>query len=172
MVTRVLYLALCGAVAIERLVELGIARRNLKAALARGGREYGAGHFPVMVTMHVAFLCFCPLEVWLFYRPFLPWLALPSFAFVFAAQALRYWCIATLGERWNTRVIIVPGAPLVAAGPYRWLDHPNYVAVVTEIAALPLVHTAWLSAIVFSFANAVVLRARIAVEDRALGRRV
>jgi methyltransferase len=89
-------------------------------------------------------------------------------ALVVASQALRWWCIATLGHQWNTRVIVVPGLPLVSAGPYRWLRHPNYVAVVVEVAALPLVHTAWVTALVFTLANAAVLAVRIPVEERAL----
>jgi methyltransferase len=97
-------------------------------------------------------------------RPFLPWLGWPMLALVVASQALRWWCVATLGHQWNTRVIVVPGLPLVSAGPYRWLRHPNYVAVVVEVVALPLVHTAWVTALVFTLANAAVLP----VEERAL----
>ena len=89
-------------------------------------------------------------------------------AVVLAAQALRWWCIATLGRRWNTRVIVVPGLPLVRRGPYRWLSHPNYVAVVVEGFALPLVHTAWITALVFTVLNAALLTVRIRVENRAL----
>jgi methyltransferase len=87
------------------------------------------------------------------------------------AQAARYWCIATLGDRWNVRILVVPNAPLSSAGPYRWLRHPNYLAVAVEVLALPLVHTAWLTAGVFSLANAAMLRVRIRREDAALGRR-
>jgi methyltransferase len=89
-------------------------------------------------------------------------------ALVLAGQALRWWCIATLGPRWNTRVIVVPGLAPVTAGPYRWLRHPNYLAVVVEGAALPLVHTAWVAALLFTVLNAVLLSVRIRVEDQAL----
>ena len=92
-------------------------------------------------------------------RPFLPLLGWPMLALVLASQALRWWCIATLGRRWNTRVIVVPGLPLVTGGPYRWLRHPNYVAVVVEGVALPLVHAAWVTALVFTVLNAVPARA-------------
>jgi methyltransferase len=102
-------------------------------------------------------------------RPFLPWLGWPMVILVLAAQALRWWCVTTLGKQWNTRVIVVPGLPLVTSGPYRWLRHPNYVAVVVEVAALPLVHTAWVTAVAFSIANAILLLGwRIPVEERAL----
>ncbi|WP_019683592.1 isoprenylcysteine carboxylmethyltransferase family protein, partial [Mycobacterium avium] len=93
----------------------------------------------------------------------------PMLAVVAASQGLRWWCITTLGRRWNTRVIVLPQAPLVRDGPYRWLHHPNYVAVVAEGLALPLVHTAWLTAAVFTLANAALLRVRLRVENSALG---
>jgi methyltransferase len=102
-------------------------------------------------------------------RPFLPALAIPALVLAAASQGLRWWCIGTLGPRWNTRVIVVPGLPLVATGPYRWLRHPNYVAVVIEGVALPLVHTAWVTAAAFTVLNAVLLlRFRIPAEERAL----
>jgi methyltransferase len=121
-----------------------------------------------MAAMHTAFLVACIAEVAVADRPFLPWLGWPMLAMVVASQALRWWCVATLGHQWNTRVIVVPGLPLVSAGPYRWLRHPNYVAVVVEVVALPLVHTAWVTALVFTLANAAVLAVRVPVEERAL----
>ncbi|MEV0582862.1 isoprenylcysteine carboxyl methyltransferase family protein [Nonomuraea sp. NPDC050310] len=162
------YLVLIGLVGVERLAELVVARRNLAWARARGGIEYGRSHYPGIVLAHVALLVGAPLEVWLLDRPFLPWLGWPMLALVVLAQALRWWCITTLGHRWNTRVIIVPGLPLVSAGPYRLLRHPNYVAVVVEGLALPLVHTAWLTALLFTLANAALLAVRIRVENQAL----
>jgi methyltransferase len=90
-------------------------------------------------------------------------------AVVALSQVLRWWCVTTLGRRWNTRVIVLPDAPLVRQGPYRWLHHPNYVAVVAEGIALPLVHTAWLTAVAFTLANAMLLRVRLRVENSALG---
>jgi methyltransferase len=101
-------------------------------------------------------------------RRFIRRLGLPMLGVVLLAQGLRWWCIATLGRQWNTRVIVVPGLPLVSAGPYRRLRHPNYLAVVVEVAALPLVHTAWVTALMFTLANAAVLAVRIPVEERAL----
>ena len=114
--------------AVERLAELVVSARNARWSFARGGVESGLGHFPPMVALHTGLLLACVLEVHLTDRPFLPWLGWPALALVVASQVLRWWCIATLGPRWNTRVIVVPGLPLVRRGPYRWLSHPNYVA--------------------------------------------
>jgi len=102
------------------------------------------------------------------HRPFLPALGWTMFVLVVLSQALRWWCIATLGPRWNARVIVVPGLPLVTAGPYRWFKHPNYVAVVVEGFALPLVHTAWITALMFTVLNAALLTIRIRCENAAL----
>jgi methyltransferase len=162
------YVLLVAAVGVERLAELVVATRNARWAFAHGGVESGRGHYPVMAAMHTAFLVACIAEVAIADRPFLPWLGWPMLALVAASQALRWWCVATLGHQWNTRVIVVPGLPLVSGGPYRWLRHPNYVAVVVEVAALPLVHTAWVTALVFTLANAAILAVRIPVEERAL----
>ena len=162
------YVLLVAAVGVERLAELVVATRNARWAFAHGGVESGRGHYPVMAAMHTAFLVACIAEVAIADRPFLPWLGWPMLALVVASQALRWWCVATLGHQWNTRVIVVPGLPLVSGGPYRWLRHPNYVAVVVEVAALPLVHTAWVTALVFTLANAAILTVRIPVEEHAL----
>lgn len=164
------YLLLILAVGVERLAELVVAVGNARWSFARGGREYGAGHYPVMVVLHTGLLAGCLVEVWAADRPFRPWLGWPMLALVIAAQALRWWCIQTLGRRWNTRIIVVPGSPLVTTGPYRYarLRHPNYVAVVVEGFALPLVHTAWLTALTFTVANAALLTVRIRAENRAI----
>ena len=121
-----------------------------------------------MVVVHTGLLAGALVEVALADRPFLPWLGWPMVAVVLATQALRWWCIATLGRQWNTRVIVVPGAVRVAGGPYRWLRHPNYLAVVVEGVALPMVHTAWLTALLFTVANAAVLSVRVRTENLAL----
>ncbi|MFI8913020.1 isoprenylcysteine carboxyl methyltransferase family protein [Streptomyces sp. NPDC053513] len=163
-----LYTLLVLLVVAERFVELAVARRNGAWSRARGAREYGAGHYPVMVVLHAALLLGCLVEPWAADRPFLPLLGWPALALALAAQALRWWCVGTLGPRWHTRVLIVPGLPLVTAGPYRRLRHPNYVAVVVEGAALPLVHTAWLTALGFSLLNAALLTVRIRCENTAL----
>ncbi|MEY9852599.1 methyltransferase [Leifsonia sp. EB41] len=163
------YTVLILATGAERIAELVVSARNARWSFARGGVEYGRAHFPPMVALHTGLLLACLAEVWLLDRPFLPWLGWPMLVLVLASQALRWWCIATLGPRWNTRVIVVPGLPLVERGPYRWLRHPNYVAVVVEGFALPLVHTAWITALAFTVLNAVLLLAfRLPCENRAL----
>jgi methyltransferase len=137
--------------------------------LAHGGKEFGRDHYPVMVVLHTALLLGCVIEVWALHRPFLPWIGWPMLVVVAASQVLRWWCVTTLGRRWNTRVIVLPKSQLVQSGPYRWIHHPNYVAVVAEGVALPLVHGAWLTAIGFTVANALLLTVRIKVENSALG---
>ena len=170
MVTSVwLYLALLALVALERGVELVLSTRNARLALARGAVETGQGHYPVMSVFHGAFLVACALEVVLLQRPFPGAVGWISLAMVLAAQALRYWAVAALGWRWNTRIVVVPGAAPVTRGPYRFVRHPNYVAVIAEMLALPLVHGAWLTAIVFSLGNVWLLRVRIRAEEHALG---
>lgn len=164
------YTALVLAVAAERLAELVVALRNARWSLARGGTEAGRGHYPVMVALHTALLAGCLAEAWQAGRPFVPWSGWAMVAVVGAAQGLRWWCVRTLGRRWNTRVIVVPGLPLVTGGPYRWLRHPNYVAVAAEGAALPLVHGAWVTAVLFTVGNAALMTVRIRCEDGALAR--
>jgi methyltransferase len=162
------YLLLVGLVALERLAELVVSRRNLAWSLARRGSEHGKGHYPIMVVLHTALLVGAVVEVAVAERPFLPALGWPMLALVIASQALRWWCIRTLGPRWNTRIVVVPGLPLVHRGPYRVLSHPNYVAVVLEGAALPLVHTAWVTALVFTVLNLPLLAVRIRAEEAAM----
>ena len=165
------YLVLILATGVERLVEVVISTRHARWAFARGGVEYGQKHFPWMVTLHTALLVGALAEVFLLDRPFLPWLGWPMLAIALLCQLGRYWVIWALGNQWNTRVIVVPGLPRVTRGPYRyrWLPHPNYLIVVIEGIALPLVHTAWITAIVFTVLNAILLlRFRIPTEDRAL----
>lgn len=162
------YLGLIGAVALMRLVELKISNRNVRRLLAAGGVESGAGHYPAMVLVHTLWLVSCVVEVLVMERPFVPVLGFPMVALLLCAIALRYQVIRTLGPRWTTRVITVQGAPRITTGPYRWLRHPNYLAVALEIVALPLIHSGWVTAMIFGLANLLVLRIRIAVEDEAL----
>lgn len=162
------YTALVLAVAGERLAELAVALRNTRWALARGGVETGRVHYPAMVALHTALLLGCLLEVRLAGRPFVPLPGWAMVAVVAAAQGLRWWCIRTLGHRWNTRVIVVPGLPLVTGGPYRLLRHPNYAAVAAEGLALPLVHGAWLTAALFTVLNAALMAVRVRCEEAAL----
>jgi methyltransferase len=161
--------ALVAAVALERLVELAVSRRNARRLLARGAVSAGRGHYPAMVAFHLALLAACVLEPALWPTPWPAGAALSAAALVALAQALRWWAVGTLGERWSTEVIVVPGAAPVRAGPYRWLRHPNYLAVVIEVAALPLAAGAWRTAVVGTLLNAAILAVRIRVEERAMG---
>ncbi|GAA5146712.1 isoprenylcysteine carboxylmethyltransferase family protein [Nocardioides marinquilinus] len=165
---EVLFTVLVLAVGLERLAELVVSKRNAAWAFERGGVETGRGHYPVMVVLHTGFLAGALVEVWV-RRPDVPLaLAVAMLVLAVGSQALRWWCITTLGRRWNTRVIVVPGLPLVDGGPYRFLRHPNYVAVVVEGVALPLVGGAWITAVVFTVLNAALLTVRIRTEQRSL----
>lgn len=168
MTSETLFTLLIVAVGIERLAELVVSKRNAAWSLQRGGRESGRGHYPAMVVLHIALLGGALAEVWLLRPGSVPVLGWAMLALVMGSQVLRWWCIATLGRQWNTRVIIVPGLPRVTGGPYRWVPHPNYVAVVVEGLALPLVHSAWVTAVVFTVCNAALLAVRIRVENVAL----
>jgi len=165
------YVALLAGCTAERFLELVVSRRNLRWALARGGREEGRGHFPAMVLLHTGLGVACVAEPLIAARPFLPALGIPAAIAVLLAQGLRYWCIGTLGHRWNTRIVVVPGLPLVRRGPYRFLPHPNYLVVAVEGIALPLVFTSWVTAIAFTLLNGVLLLGfRIPAEERAMHR--
>lgn len=160
----ILNIVILGAVTLQRLGELMLARRNTSRLLAQGAREHAPGHYPLIVILHAAWL----LTLWVLaparaVDPF--WLAM----FVLIELA-RIWVIASLGTRWTTRIVVLPGAPLVRRGPYRLIDHPNYWVVIGEIAALPLVFDLWRVALVFSILNAAVLTVRIRAENAALGR--
>lgn len=154
-----------GLVALQRLAELAIARRNTNRLLAAGAVEYGAGHYPAIVALHALWL----LSVLAFVPADAPvcWPLLGALALL---QAARAWVVASLGRFWTTRIIVLPGMPPVRRGPYRWLRHPNYVIVAAEIALLPLAFGAWEVALAFSVANAALLWHRIRIEEAARGR--
>ena len=162
------YWGLLAVIAVERVAELVVSQRHAAALLRAGGVESGHGHFPIMVALHVGLLAGCVIEPLAMHSSFIPALGWPMLAVVIAANTLRWWCIATLGQRWTTRVIVIPGLPLVRSGPYRWFAHPNYVAVVVEGAALPLVGSAWITACAFTVLNAALLTVRLRCETRAL----
>ncbi|UUU26412.1 isoprenylcysteine carboxyl methyltransferase family protein [Streptomyces sp. DSM 40750] len=168
MSSEVLFTVLVLAVGLERVAELAVSQRNAALSFARGGVEAGRGHYPFMVVLHTGLLVGALVEVWTRRPDAVAVLAWTMLALVAASQALRWWCIATLGRQWNTRVIVVPGAARVTGGPYRWIPHPNYVAVVAEGLALPLVHSAWVTAVVFTALNGFLLATRIRTEDAAL----
>ncbi len=154
-------------VAAQRLLELRYSRRNERRLRARGAVERGAGHYPVMVAVHALWLVSTLVEG-LLRGPEIPaWWPVPLAAFLLV-QPLRYWAIFSLGESWNTRILVVPGRKLVKSGPYRYFPHPNYVVVVVEVLTLPLIFGAWVTALVFSILNAAFLYVRIRAEERAL----
>lgn len=180
------YIGLLALIGAERIAELLLSRRNAHIAFSRGGVEAGAAHFRWMAFVHALFLPACALEALLrehdvvrrghdvfVASPHLaivsPGLSLAALALVVAAQALRWWAIASLGWRWNVRIIVVPDAPPVRSGPYRFVRHPNYIAVAVEMLCIPLVHGAWICALTFSALNALLLRVRVRDEERALG---
>jgi methyltransferase len=155
-------IAILAFVTLQRVAELGLSNANTRGLLAAGAREHAPGHYPLIVAVHAAWLA----ALW--------WLApgrpvhVPLLLLFVVLQLGRVWVIRTLGPRWTTRIIILPGAPLVASGPYRFVSHPNYLIVIGEIAVLPLVFGLWKVALVFSLLNAVVLAIRIRAEERAL----
>ena len=149
-------------VTLERLAELVLARRNTRALLAQGAVEHAPGHYPLIVALHAAWLA----GLWAF-----GWdqpVSVFWFVVFVALQVARVWVLATLGPRWTTRIIVLPGAPLVAKGPYRFVSHPNYMVVIGEIAVLPLCFGLTWFAVVFSLANAAILTIRIRAESAAL----
>jgi methyltransferase len=160
----ILNIVILALVTVQRLSELWLSRRNTGRLLAQGAREHGSGHYPLIVALHALWLA----TLW--------WLALsrPVDGFwlgIFVLlEVARLWVLVTLGPRWTTRIIVLPDAPLVHRGPYRFVNHPNYWVVIGEIAVLPLVFGLWQVALVFTLLNAIVLAIRISSENRALGR--
>jgi methyltransferase len=167
-VTEWAYFGLLALIALERLLELYISKRNQRRMASRGIQKISEPHFPWMVAVHTALLVGAGLEVWLFRRPFLLWLAIPMFVLFFFAQAMRVWVVRTMSGHWNAEIMDSTQLGVVTGGPYRWVRHPNYVAVVAEFIAIPLLHTAWITAVAGSLADLWVLRSRIDVEDRVL----
>ena len=163
-----LYTLLIAFTALERLYELRVSLRNAAWSFNNGGKEFGKSHYPVMVVLHTALLLGCVGEVYFLQRPFYALSGSVLFVLAILCQAARWWCISSLGNRWNTRVIIVPGLPRVTTGPYRFFSHPNYVVVVSEGIILPMVHNAWITAVTFTLLNAILLCVRIRIENHAL----
>ena len=156
-----------GLVALQRLLELLLSRRNERRTRAKGAVERGAGHYKLIVAVHTSWFVSTFVEGALRGPDFPAFWPVPLALFLLV-QPLRYWAIFSLGETWNTRVLVIPGAKLVRRGPYRFLRHPNYVVVVVEVLAFPLIFGAWITALVFSILNAVLLYVRIKEENRAL----
>lgn len=154
-------------VILQRLVELTIAKRNEKWMRSQGAFEAGARHYPFMVLMHITFFISLLLEVLIFNRQLSPfWIALLTLFFI--VQVARIWCLTSLGKFWNTKIIILPGANVIRKGPYRFIRHPNYVIVTTELLVLPLLFSAYFTAVVFTLLNLWMLSIRIPAEEKAL----
>jgi methyltransferase len=165
------YLIILALLVVERIFELDRARRNARRAFDHGAIEVGQVHYRVMVAFHALFIASCAVEATFFPHSIprvVPWLALGA---EIVAQGLRYWAVTTLGDRWNTRIIVSPDRAPVTSGPYRFMRHPNYLAVVIEIAAVPMIGGAIFTAIAFSIGNALILAVRIPAEERAMGGR-
>jgi methyltransferase len=166
--SAILY-AYLAALLVERVVEQVVSVRHVRAALAAGGFEAGQGHYPTMVVGHVAFLIGCAVEPLILPRPWPLEAAVVALGAALLAMGLRWWAVATLGDRWCTRIVVRPGAPPVTGGPYRFLRHPNYLAVTIEILAVPLMAGALWTAVLGTLGNAAILTVRIRAEERALG---
>jgi methyltransferase len=154
-------------VTVQRLFELVLARRNERRARARGAVERGQRHYLLIVALHTLWLVSTLVEG-LLRGPDIPAFWPVPLALFLLVQPLRYWAIFSLGERWNTKILVLPGEKPVRRGPYRYLDHPNYVVVVVEILTFPLTFGAWITALVFTVLNAAILSIRIREENRAL----
>lgn len=162
-----LFTVIIAIVILQRLIELVIARRNEKWMLHQGAFEAGARHYPLMVMMHIAFFLSLLLEISIGDRTLSSfWLVLLTLFLI--AQVARIWCLASLGKFWNTKIIILPGADVVKKGPYRFIRHPNYVIVTIELLVLPLLFSAYFTAIIFSLLNLWMLSVRIPAEEKAL----
>jgi methyltransferase len=167
--TTIFFLLLVGAVGACRLVELRLSRRHQRTMAAGGAAPLRERVFPAMVALHTGILVAAVLETLLLGRPFVPALAVPAVVVVLLANALRFWVIATLGVQWNVRVVeSTPSMGVVTGGPYRFVRHPNYVAVFAELAALPLVHGAYLTAIAGALLHVVILHRRVGLEESVL----
>jgi methyltransferase len=168
MVTQFLFIALLFFLALQRLAELRLSKHNESIILAKGGREHAQEHFPFMQVLHISWFFAAISEVIFLERFFIPWLATVAVLLLVAGQLLRYAAIRTLGPRWSVRIMTQPGSPPVNTGIYRYIRHPNYLGVILEILAVPLLHTAYLTALFFSIANALLLMKRIRAEEAAL----
>lgn len=168
MTSQTIFVAFVILLAIQRLFELRLSRRNEAQILAQGGREHAPEHFGLMKAMHTLWFVTMIGEVVLLDRPFIPWLAAGAFLMFLIGQALRYAAIRTLGPRWTVRIMTLPGAPPIQDGIYRLTRHPNYLGVALEIAAVPLIHTAYITAVFFTLFNAGILAIRIRAEEAAV----
>lgn len=164
----ILFLALLLAVAALRIFELRISKRHQQRMTSRGAAKVKDPYFRWMAMFHTLVLIGAAVEVVFLHRPLIPALAIPMFALFVAANLVRWWVIRTLGEHWNVQVVDSTKLGFVASGPFRYVRHPNYAAVFIEMIALPLIHTAWITALVGAIAHVIVLSLRLSVEDPVL----
>lgn len=169
MVTEIVFTAGVALIGVQRIIEVRRSRRHEARLRAQGAREHASWQVPLMAALHGAWLVASVAEVWIYARPFVPWLAATAMLVLAIGHGLRYRAMAALGERWTIRVVTLPAASPVTTGVYRYLRHPNYLGVIMEIVAVPLVHGAFVTAAVFSALNAMLLTARIRAEEQALG---
>ncbi|NEO59548.1 MAG: isoprenylcysteine carboxyl methyltransferase [Moorea sp. SIO4G2] len=168
MITKVIFTLVVVAVILQRLIELRISKQNATYLLTNGGREYGSNSLWIVKVLQVSWFAAMINEVWWLNRPFMPGLAAIALMLTVAGQGLRYLSMRSLKKRWTLPIITFPGKPVVNSGIYRYLKHPNWLGVILEIAALPLIHTAYFTTIVFSIANALLMSRRIQTEEQAL----
>lgn len=168
MTSQIFYSIVIALTALERLYEVKVSNRNAKWSFEQGGIEIGKEHFPFMVVLHTGFLIGCVAESWLILREVSAlWLGI-FLLLTIGCQIFRWWCINSLKEQWNTRVILVPGLKRITAGPYQYFSHPNYMIVAIEGVVLSLFHKAYYSAIIFTLLNAGLMWVRIRTEEKAL----
>lgn len=167
-VTQIAFLILLGAVGLERLLELRVSRRHQRELASCGARKHPEPQYRWMVALHAGVLAGAAVEVIFLHRPFIPWLALCAVVLFAFATLLRWWVIRTLGVHWNTEVVDSATLGVVSGGPFRWIRHPNYLGVFVELISLPLIHTAWITAVFAAVGNGFVLRNRLRIEERVL----
>jgi methyltransferase len=167
-ISQIAYLGLLGAAGAGRLAEMRLSRRNQRRMIAQGASRISEPHFPWMVVLHAGVMIGAGVEVIVLHRPLIPALAIPMFILFMFSNALRWWVILTLRGHWNVQVVDSARLGVVSSGPYRWIRHPNYVAVFAELLSLPLIYTAWITALAGTFCDVLLLQRRLAVEDAVL----
>jgi methyltransferase len=170
MVSKLCFVGIVLAIILQRLWELRISKRNAAYILSQGGKIYSDNYLGVVKVLQITWWIAMIVEVWWLDRPFIPALAAIALIATIAGQILRYLSMRSLGNRWTLPIVTIPGKPVVDSGIYRYLRHPNWLGVILEIVALPLIHTAYLTAVVFSLANAWLMSKRIQAEEKALSK--
>ncbi len=168
MLTRIVFTGIVIAVVIQRLLELRISKRHIALLLAEGGKEHSSNSLWMVKTLQISWFIAMVVETWVLSRPFVPTLAAAAILATVTGQGLRYLSMQALGQRWTLPIVTVPGRPVVTEGVYRYIRHPNWLGVFLEITMLPLIHSAYLTAILFTLANSLLMARRIQAEEQAL----